>query len=96
MGLSPILNANSIAVVGASKVETKRGFQAIKILLDEKFEGAIYPVNPKEESILGLPCYKQVSDIEGPVGLVLITDIGRSRPILTTQLTGYVYVPTNS
>lgn len=73
MGLSPILNANSIAVVGASKAETKRGFQAIKILLDEKFEGAIYPVNPKEESILGLPCYKQVSDIEGPVGLVLIT-----------------------
>ena len=73
MGLSPILSANSIAVVGASKTETKRGFQAIKILLDEKFEGAIYPVNPKEESILGLPCYKQVSDIEGPVGLVLIT-----------------------
>ncbi|MBW1702405.1 MAG: acetate--CoA ligase family protein [Deltaproteobacteria bacterium] len=73
MGLSQILNANSIAVVGASKAETKRGFQAIKILLDEKFEGAIYPVNPKEESILGLPCYKQVSDIEGPVGLVLIT-----------------------
>ena len=73
MGLSPILNANSIAVVGASKAETKRGFQAIKILLDEKFEGAIYPVNPKEESILGLPCYKQVSAIEGPVGLVLIT-----------------------
>ena len=73
MGLSPILNASSIAVVGASKAETKRGFQAIKILLDEKFEGAIYPVNPKEESILGLPCYKQVSDIEGPVGLVLIT-----------------------
>jgi acetyltransferase len=82
MGLSQILNANSIAVVGASKAETKRGFQAIKILLDEKFEGAIYPVNPKEESILGLPCYKQVSDIEGPVGLVLITTPAPTLPAI--------------
>lgn len=73
MDLDRILNAASIAVVGASKTKTKRGFQAIKILIEERFEGSIYPVNPKEKSILGLPCYKQVSDIEGPVELVLIT-----------------------
>ena len=73
MDLDRILNATSIAVVGASKTKTKRGFQAIKILLEERFEGSIYPVNPNQKSILGLPCYKQVSDIEGPVELVLIT-----------------------
>ena len=80
MSLNPVLNAQSIAVIGASKVETKRGFQAIKVLLDEKFEGTIYPVNPKEDRILGLKCYKRVSDIEGPVDLALITTPGPTVP----------------
>ena len=51
MGLEHILNARSVAVVGASKVPTKRGYQTIRTLLDERYEGAIYPVNPKEPSI---------------------------------------------
>jgi len=73
MGLEHVLDASSVAVVGASKKETKRGYQAIKTLIEEKFEGRIYPVNPKEKSILGLPCYAKVSDIENPVEMVLIT-----------------------
>lgn len=73
MSLEKILAAESVAVVGASKNETKRGFQAIKTLLDEKFEGKIYPVNPNEKSILGLKCYKKVSDIQDPVEIALIT-----------------------
>ena len=54
MVLKEILDAESVAIVGASKNETKRGFQAIRTLLDEKFEGKIFPVNPKEDRILGL------------------------------------------
>lgn len=73
MGLEHVLDAASVAVVGASKKETKRGYQAIKTLIEEKFEGQVYPVNPKEESILGLRCYAKVSDIEDPVDVVLIT-----------------------
>ncbi len=73
MSLNKILNAESVAIVGASKTDTKRGFQAIRTLLDEKFEGKIFPVNPKEKRILGIPCYKKVSDIEEPVDLAFIT-----------------------
>lgn len=73
MGLEHVLDAASVAVVGASKKETKRGYQDIKTLIEEKFEGQVYPVNPKEESILGLRCYAKVSDIEDPVDVVLIT-----------------------
>lgn len=73
MSLAQVLNARSVAVVGASKNPTKRGNQAIKTLLDEGFEGPIYPVNPREERVLGIPCYAKVSDIEGPCDLVLIT-----------------------
>lgn len=73
MSLERIMNAESVAIVGASKADTKRGFQAIRILLDEKFEGKIYPVNPKEKRILGLDCYARVTDIEEQVDLALIT-----------------------
>ena len=71
MPLEQILNAESVAIVGASKNETKRGFQTIRTLVEEKYEGRIFPVNPKEKSVLGLPCYAKVSDIEEPVHLAL-------------------------
>jgi acetyl coenzyme A synthetase (ADP forming)-like protein len=73
MDLLRIFDANSVAIIGASRDEKKRGFQAIKTLIDDKYPGSIYPVNPHEETILGLPCYKSVTDIDGDVDLALIT-----------------------
>jgi len=73
MSLERLFNAESVAVVGASRQPTKRGYQAIKTLQEEHFAGPIYPVNPKEKHILGLPCYPAVSAIPGPVDLVLVT-----------------------
>lgn len=82
MPLTKLLNAESVAVIGASRDKTKRGFQAVKTLLDEKFEGTIYPVNPKESNILGLKCYADIADIPGPVDAVLIVTPARSIPRL--------------
>jgi len=80
MSLEQILKAESVAIVGASKNETKRGYQTIRTLLDEKYEGRIYPVNPKEKSILGFKCYKKVADIEGPVDVALVATPAASLP----------------
>ncbi|MGB5985748.1 MAG: acetate--CoA ligase family protein [Desulfobacterales bacterium] len=80
MSLAPLLDADSIAVIGASKNETKRGFQSIRTLLEAQYEGAIYPVNPKEKSILGLRCYPDISAIEGSVDLGLICTPARTLP----------------
>jgi acetate---CoA ligase (ADP-forming) len=45
--LHRIFYPKSIAIVGASKDPTKRGFRSIQKLLEDGFKGAIYPVNPK-------------------------------------------------
>jgi len=82
MDLGPILNASSVAIVGASKNETKRGYQAIRTLQEEQYDGMIYPVNPKEASILGFRCYPSVSAIEGPVDLALITTPATTVPAI--------------
>ena len=80
MSLDRILNAQSVAIIGASKSETKRGYQAIRTLLEEKYAGKIYPVNPKEKNILGLKCYAGVDAIEEPVDLALVCTPARTVP----------------
>ncbi len=85
MSLARILNAQSVAIIGASRQETKRGFQAIRTLIEEKFEGPIYPVNPNEDTVLGLKCYPSVLDIEGNVDLALVVTPARTIPSILKQ-----------
>ncbi|MGD2185432.1 MAG: acetate--CoA ligase family protein [Desulfobacterales bacterium] len=80
MSLDRILNAESVAVIGASKNETKRGYQAIRTLLEEKYEGKIYPVNPKEKSILGFKCFKSVTDVDEPIDVALVATPAKTLP----------------
>ncbi len=80
MTLERILKAESVAIIGASRNETKRGFQTIRTLLDEKYPGKIYPVNPKESEILGFKCYKKMADIKEPVDVALVATPARSLP----------------
>jgi acetate---CoA ligase (ADP-forming) len=82
MSLENVLNAESVAIVGASNNETKRGYQAIRTLIEEKFIGKIYPVNPKEKSVLGLKCYSKISAIEAPVDIALITTPASTIPAI--------------
>lgn len=78
--LDRIFKAQSIAVIGASRDEGKRGYHVIKTLKDDNFEGHIYPVNPREESVLGLKCYKSILDIHKPVDIVFIATPAKTVP----------------
>jgi acetate---CoA ligase (ADP-forming) len=80
--LDKVLNAKSVAIIGASKSKTKRGYQAIKTLKSDGYEGEIYPVNPKEDMILGFKCYQDITQIEGDVDLALITTPARTIPAI--------------
>ena len=80
MPLNKVLNAASVAIIGASNNVTKRGYQTIRTLQEEKYMGNIFPVNPKEESIMGLKCYPNVNDIELPVDVALICTPAKTVP----------------
>ena len=71
--LDPLLKPKSIAVVGASATPGKIGYSVVKNLVDSKFKGAIYPINPSGGEILGLKAYKSVLDTPGPVDTAIIT-----------------------
>lgn len=72
--MARILEPDSVAIVGASQDDSKRGYQTIASLQDWGYEGTIYPVNPKYEgeTILGLDVYAKVADIPGPVDLACV------------------------
>ena len=70
--LKDILFARSIAVVGASADPLKMGHILLKNLIEGGYQGDLYPVNLKEENILGLPCVKSVAEIKGVLDLVII------------------------
>lgn len=61
--LDAAFEPNSVAVIGASNDPNKLGGSEIKLLLDAKFKGEIYPINPKEDVIQGLKAYASVLDV---------------------------------
>jgi acetyl coenzyme A synthetase (ADP forming)-like protein len=71
--LDSFFKPKSIAVVGASKNSTKIGHAALKNILISDYQCKLFPVNPKGEKILGLKCYKKLSDISHAIDLVLIS-----------------------
>lgn len=83
--LNRIFEARSVAVVGASRDEKKRGYQAIRTLLDGKYEGEIFPINPKEERLLGVRCYPSLSDVGRAIDLALLTTPAATIPGLIEE-----------
>ena len=70
--LDKIMKPKSIAVVGASTKEHTIGSDIMKRLQEYKFNGKIYPVNPKGGIIEGLQAYQTVNDIPGEVDIAII------------------------
>ena len=66
------LSPKSIAIIGASKDPTKRGYQAIRYLIADKFPGGIYPIHPREKEILGIEVYASVADVEEDIDIALV------------------------
>lgn len=58
-----LISPKSIAVIGASNDDKKPGGKILKNILGEKFDGKVYPVNPKETEIQGLECIQNPADL---------------------------------
>ena len=82
MGKISALNAffkpKSVAIVGASSDPKKPGYTALKNLVSMGYKGKVFPINLREDSILGFHCYKSVLDIPEPVEAVRFAGICRS------------------
>lgn len=58
-----LIDPKSIVVVGASNDIHKPGGKVLKNLLSSSFKGTVYVVNPKEDEIQGVKCYRKVEEL---------------------------------
>ena len=69
--MNRIMRPRSVAVIGASDAEGKIGNSVMKNIINGGYKGALYPINPKADEILGKKAYKAVADIPGDVDVAV-------------------------
>ena len=69
--MNRIMKPDAVAVIGASAEEGKIGNSVMKNLINGGYEGAIYPIHPKAESIEGIKAYRSVKDVEGVIDVAV-------------------------
>jgi len=71
--LQALFQPDSIAVIGASKNQTKIGYSIMANIRDSGYPGSIYPLNPREEEILGYRCYPSLRELGKAVDVAVIS-----------------------
>lgn len=67
-----MLEARSVAVVGASVKEGSLGRQMMIELRRGGFDGRVYPVNPRYDEVDGYRCYPGIGEVPEPVDLAIL------------------------
>lgn len=70
--LRSILFPDSVAIVGASATPGKLGHTILSNMIDGGFKGPIYAINPRESTILGRPAFRGLTEVHGPVDLLVV------------------------
>ena len=70
--IDAIMKPKSIAVIGASTKPKTIGSEIMQRLRDYKFNGNIYPVNPKGGIIEGFQAYTSINEVPSDVDLAVI------------------------
>lgn len=75
-----LLEAQSVAIVGASGDDRKIGNRPVRFLSSLDFAGRVYPVNPKLAKCCGLPCFPTLAALPERPDLVLVVVNADSAP----------------
>ncbi len=71
-GLDAIFKPRSIIVIGATEREGAVGAAVMQNLLKSRFQGEIYPVNPKREQVFGVKAFPSVQAIQAQGDLAVV------------------------
>ena len=78
--LKSIFAPSNIAVIGATEKEGSVGRTILWNLISSPFGGAVFPINPKRSSLLGIKAYPTIKDVPDPVDLAVIVTPATSIP----------------
>lgn len=84
--LDALFAPKAIALIGASNEPGSVGAVIARNLMNAGFKGEVFPVNPHEDTILGVRCYHGVADLPIAPELAVIATPAASVPSLVTAL----------
>ena len=81
--LPEILNARSIALIGATPEPNKVGYAVMRNLL--AFPGKLYPINPKHQTILGRTVYPELASVPDHIDIAVVVVPARFVPKIVQE-----------
>jgi acetyl-CoA synthetase (ADP-forming) len=72
VGIERFFSPKNVVVIGASNSPSRFGYNVMKNLIEAGFDGNIFPVSLKENTVFEKPAYKSVLDISDPIDLAII------------------------
>ena len=69
--MNRIMKPRAVAVIGASAENGKIGNSVMKNLINGGYQGAIYPIHPSADSIMGKTAYKSVKDVPDEIDVAV-------------------------
>jgi acetyltransferase len=70
--LEAVFAPKNVAVIGATEKEGSVGRTILWNLISSPFGGAVFPINPKRSSLLGIKAYPSIRDVPDTVDLAVI------------------------
>ena len=83
--LDKIFHPQRIAVIGASDTTSSVGYTVLRNLVGSGFEGVVYPVNPKRESVQGIHAYQDIPSLPYAPDLAVVCTPSRTIPKIVQQ-----------
>ena len=84
--LVPLFRPSRITMIGASANPDKLSFQIFRNLKEAGFAGEVLPVNPKGETILGIPSLKSAAEVPEGTDLAVVMIPAKLVPAAILQL----------
>jgi len=70
--MKSLFDPSSVAVIGASREAGSVGHVLLRNVIQSRYAGKVFPVNPKADNVLGLTCYHDIRETPEPVDLAVI------------------------
>src|SRR5258708_20804955 len=81
--LETMLNPRSVAVIGATETPNSVGQTIMQNLLS--FNGIVYPINPKRQTVYSVKAFPKIGEAPGPVDLAVIATPAATVPSLISE-----------
>jgi acyl-CoA synthetase (NDP forming) len=72
LGMEAIFSPRSVAVIGASDNPGKLGSHVMRSLIEGRYPGKIFPINPGKDEILGIKAYPSILQVSEELDLSVI------------------------